>query len=339
MATSSAALPPMGNISMIGIWIETVLYGVNCVMYGLCMFMLLRGGKVPTVRWVLLVMCTILFLLCTVHVGASVRQLLEAFVYAPLGAPDYSTTYWLDYVTTLHVLKDNVYSTLLLVQDFILIWRLYVVFMCDWRIVVFPVILLASSVASAYAISAISMLPNAGLYGTVGTLIISTWVSGLILNVSVTGAIAGRLWWMGRTIASLTATSTNRFASSIYIVIESGAINVVTGTAMFALTISNSPAASSAVDVASQLTALAPLLIVVQVAQADRCHHIPSDDFSNMVLTTKDEITFRVEVPGEQDSHQDLALDTAAPSRSPSFVHRDHKFLQDILHSVTSSLL
>ena len=57
-------------------------------------------------------MSTILFLLCTVHVGASLRQLLEAFVYAPADVPSYSTTYWLDYTNTLSVLKENIHDTL-----------------------------------------------------------------------------------------------------------------------------------------------------------------------------------------------------------------------------------
>ena len=57
-------------------------------------------------------MSTILFLLCTVHVGVSLRQLLEAFVYAPADIPNYSTTYWLDYTMTPYVLKGNLYDTL-----------------------------------------------------------------------------------------------------------------------------------------------------------------------------------------------------------------------------------
>ena len=122
-------------------------------------------------------MCTILFLLCTIHVGASLQQLLDAFVYAPADVPDYSTTYWLDYTTTLCVLKNNLYATvvrntLVLVcrsyaQDnskvacpihyfskfnmaitmWVLrrtlvideIWRLYVVFMCGCGVVIIPV--------------------------------------------------------------------------------------------------------------------------------------------------------------------------------------------------------
>ena len=57
-------------------------------------------------------MCTILFLLSTVHVGASLQQLLDAFVYAPDDVPNYSTIYWLGYTTTLPVLKNYLYDTL-----------------------------------------------------------------------------------------------------------------------------------------------------------------------------------------------------------------------------------
>lgn len=32
MATANTALPPMGKISIIGIWVETVLYGMSNVI-------------------------------------------------------------------------------------------------------------------------------------------------------------------------------------------------------------------------------------------------------------------------------------------------------------------
>ena len=60
---------------------------------------------------VLVVMSTILFLLCTIHVGASLQQLLEAFVYTPADIPDYSTIYWLNFTLTPRVIKDTLYAT------------------------------------------------------------------------------------------------------------------------------------------------------------------------------------------------------------------------------------
>ena len=58
------------------------------------------------IQRVLVVVSTIIFLLSIVHVGVSLQQLLEAFVYAPTNAPDYATIYWGDCSTPLHVLKD-----------------------------------------------------------------------------------------------------------------------------------------------------------------------------------------------------------------------------------------
>lgn len=61
---------------------------------------------------VLVLTSTLLFSLCTVHVAASLRQLLEAFVYVPADVSDYSNLYWLNATTPLSVLKKVLYDTL-----------------------------------------------------------------------------------------------------------------------------------------------------------------------------------------------------------------------------------
>ena len=107
---------------------------------------------------------------------------------------------------------------------------------------------------AAYSSEVVSAVPNVGLYGSVAPdLIISAWVLDLILNFSVTVAIAGRLWWTGRKLALLTATRVNRHASSIYVVVESGALAAVASIILFGLYSSNSPSLVAALDVASQL--------------------------------------------------------------------------------------
>ncbi|KAI9457153.1 hypothetical protein HD554DRAFT_1783791 [Boletus coccyginus] len=323
MATAKTTLPPMGKISMIGIWVETVLYGMSsapCTGYT-CSFSSAEARKLLGVGRGLLVMSTMLFLLATIHVGVSLQQLLDAFVYAPDDVPNYSTTYWLDYTTTPCVVKNNVYDTLLLAYCLILIWRLYVVFMRDWRVVVFPLILTIAGVGSIYAASAAFTLPNNGLYGSVTTsLIISGWVVGFILNVSVTGAIVARLWWTSRTIALLTTTSTNRFASSIYVVVESGAISLVACGCLLALFASKSPGALTGLDIDSQLVVLTQLLILVQVQVGQTSHYRISSDLT--ATAGLDEITFRGGIL--QDSQQDIPLRTTHVPCSPSSEHGSH---------------
>jgi hypothetical protein len=137
MATAPVPLPPMGEISLVSIWMETMLYGLNCTIYGLCMYLLTsRRGKVSS-RRVLVLTSTVLFVLSTIYVAASLRQLLEAFIYVPPGVADYATLYFVDYTLPMRTLKDVVYVSLTFVQDIVLIWRLYVVFNRDWRIPIF----------------------------------------------------------------------------------------------------------------------------------------------------------------------------------------------------------
>ncbi|KAG6374604.1 hypothetical protein JVT61DRAFT_3964 [Boletus reticuloceps] len=316
----NAAIFAIAKISMIGIWIETMLYGesyvifaahfalilagINCVMFGLYIFVLLRGRKMATLRWPLMVMTTMLFLLSTVHIGASLQQLLEAFIYAPVDVPDYTTLYWFDFAATPRLLKDIVYVTLVLAQDIILIWRLYAVFAHDWKVIILPIILLAGCIGSAYAASIVSTSSNRGLPVS-NYLLVSAWAFGFTTNVAVTLAIAGRLWWMGRKFASLTGTRTNRFASSIYLVVESGAISAVS----VVLALYANPAALTGLDISAQVVALAPFLIVVQLGVIGQ-YHIPRGNSSRTVRTAQSSIAFRVGAPQEQDddSPKDIPL-------------------------------
>lgn len=111
------------------------------------------------------------------------------------------------------------------------------------------------SLGCGYASRAISAHTKVELYSSeLAPLIVSTWAFGFTFNVFVSGAIAGRLWWMGRTTASMTATSNNRFLTSIYIFVESSAINAVCSVAVFAPYVSNNPVAVTRLDFASQLT-------------------------------------------------------------------------------------
>jgi len=87
----------------------------------------------------------------------------------------------------------------------------------------------------------------------VSDLFISAWVLDIALNVSVTMAIAGRLWWMGRTTASITPTRTNRYALSVYATVESGAIFAGVNIISLALYVSDNPGYLSAVSIASQV--------------------------------------------------------------------------------------
>jgi len=233
------------------------------------MFVLLRDGKVISRQRVLVLTSTLLFSLCTIHVAASLRQLLEAFVYVPSDVPNYSNLYWLDSTTSLSVLKEVLYDTLVFIQDIVLIWRFYVVFGRNWKFVIFPILLEAAHMAAAYAATIIYTInPGISLYNSiVSRLGLTGWALDISLNVSLTVAIATRLWWMGRTVSPMIASrpTENRYLSSVYVIVESGGLFAGATIIMLGLYVHNSPVTLTALDVASQLAVLTPLLIVVRV--------------------------------------------------------------------------
>jgi len=51
MASADAALPPMGKISMIGIWVETVLYGMSGVIFIVYLLRLRRANRQVSSKW------------------------------------------------------------------------------------------------------------------------------------------------------------------------------------------------------------------------------------------------------------------------------------------------
>lgn len=61
---------------------------------------------------VLILTSTVLFVLSTIYVAASLRQLLEAFIYVPPGVDDYATLYFVNYTLPMRTLKDVVYVSL-----------------------------------------------------------------------------------------------------------------------------------------------------------------------------------------------------------------------------------
>ncbi|KAH7887280.1 hypothetical protein F5I97DRAFT_812801 [Phlebopus sp. FC_14] len=334
-SSQDIAVPPMNEISLVGIWMETVIYGepdiniplgavsaragFNCVVYGLCMYVLLRKQRGAGSIWMLTTTSTVLFVLCTAHVAASLRQLLEAFIYVPPSAPsNYSTLYWLDETLPMTVVKNFLYDCLVFLQDIVLIWRLYIVWCRNWKIIVFPVLVEATHMACAYAGTVLLARPGASLYNSVlSRLGMTGWSLDIALNISVTLAIAGRLWWMGQRVSSISSTVElpNRYAATIYTIIESGGLFAAVTIVMLALYVRGSPLALTGIDIASQLAVLTPLLIVVRVGLG-LTHGLPrayEEYHSTAIKSTQVRPKFRVPT-----SHE-VELDNIS-ARSQAFV-------------------
>ncbi|KAF9498265.1 hypothetical protein BDN71DRAFT_1443575 [Pleurotus eryngii] len=266
--SSLEALPPIDKLSLITIWIETFLCGINTIaFFGTVYVLAFKRLHRPASYRYLLLTSTLLYCLSTAHAATSLRQLLVAFVDGPnVNVPGATTLYFLSQTDPIAYTKLVLYSFTSFVQDLVLIWRLYIVFGGNWKIAILPFAMEITHIILAL-IGSTQYFRGADVQSesnkSVGA---ASWCTDLIINVVVTIVIAGRLWWAGRRSSGL-QDGKNAYMGVIWIIIESGAM-FATGTfivVVLYLNPSTTVYSVVGINIIVQLGTLTPLLIVVRV--------------------------------------------------------------------------
>jgi len=268
---------------------------MNCIIFIGAMWIIFFKRNTPANRWILGATSIVLFVFSTAHIAASLRQLLEAFIYIPPDAiPLYSTLFWVNERAALSVFKTAIYDTTVWLQDLILIWRLYIVWDRNWKICIPPFVVDLAHMGAAYAATGLIAQPNANIYGDpLKRLGPVGWSLELVVNVSVTAAIAFRLWYMGLKVSTMSSSGgrsyQNAYLAPIFTIVESGALFAAATVVLLALYVSGNPVTLTGIDIATQLAVLTPLLIIVRVGLG-LTHGLPSR--YKDIETTRSQSTF-----------------------------------------------
>ncbi|KAJ3886786.1 hypothetical protein GG344DRAFT_56847 [Lentinula edodes] len=261
---SPPPLPPYGQLFIIGIWVESVLYGEEpgCILksgsesylrLGLALFFLS-----PWFLRLLLATSTVLFSLSTAYVSISCRELLEAYVWGPPGG---ANLYFADASQHYSGVKLSLALVNIFIQDVILIWRMWVVYNNKWTIIILPV---TAGISSIHSI----LLCKSTVSDPAVPSLVVYWGLDFVINIGVTGCIIHKLWSAGRTVKGfiITRDTHHPYLSVIFIIVESGGILAMATLITLCLYLSRNPAAAPAIDSVVQFATLTPLLIVVRVA-------------------------------------------------------------------------
>ncbi|KAJ3873732.1 hypothetical protein F5051DRAFT_431939 [Lentinula edodes] len=238
---SPAPLPPYGQLFIVGIWVESVLYGINIVVFTAAVFILMRryqAGK-SSAR-LLLATSTVLFLLSTAYVSISCRELLEAYVWGPPGG---ANLYFAD--ASQHY--SGVKLSLALVNQ---IWRMWVVYNNKWTIIILPILGEIGHVAAGISSIHSILLCNATVSDPAVPSLVVYWGLDFVINIGVTGCIIHKLWSAGRTIKGfkIAQDTHHPYLSVIFIIVESGGILAMATLITLCLYLSRNPAAAPAID-------------------------------------------------------------------------------------------
>ncbi|KAJ3713169.1 hypothetical protein F5878DRAFT_620217 [Lentinula raphanica] len=279
---ADATLPPFDLMFMTGIWIETVLYGVNTIVFATAIIILTRMYRTgKSSAGFLLVTSVFLFLLSTTYVSICLRQLLEAFIWGPSGE---ASLYFLNIPDRLSITKLALYEVNVFTQDMILIWRMWVVYNKRIIVVILPIAMEFGHVAAGvYSISR-GASPHVSVFDPlVHRAAIAYWTLDLAVNIGVTFCIAYKLWAAGRSLERVgLGRNKHPYTGIIFTIVESGGIFATATLVTVSLYLSGNFFPSvAAIDSVVQLATTTPLLIVVRIGLGLQ-HGIPA----NSTMTT-----------------------------------------------------
>lgn len=249
----------LGTAALLGLFLESVLYGVFLTLYLFMLFILLR--KTGIQRRLLLPVATLLLCIATAHLIIEFLQALEAFVFKAdtIGANDYYSN-----SSPLLVATTALSNTQIILADAIVVWRCYVLNNRS-LLVAIPgcIVLLASVATGSYTTASLSwahLVSNLSLADRAS--IITFGALTLVLNVTSTSLNA---WCIYRTRRSMPQGFNAAFLPVLVVIIESGTLYSMSILSLLITAFIGSNDQYVVVEIITPIVGITFCLIILQV--------------------------------------------------------------------------
>ncbi|KAE9392807.1 hypothetical protein BT96DRAFT_260490 [Gymnopus androsaceus JB14] len=267
-APTSYSLP-----RIISVIVECMFYGAYVILFGLAVWLLPRKFYIPSVKKFIFPSIIALFALATLNIVYDLVGEAYAIGYTipEVEKPWMIVGQFVDSIT--FVFAD-------ILGDSVLFYRVYAVWGSRMR-VLFPMLLLIVSIKTLGILAAIVQIhylfnePQTGFFNpsiNPGLWFVFTIVNAALSMKFMTGIIAGRVWWISRTIRKESSSFENHLSTWSYrtlaVITESGMIYPVYLTAEAILVSQfNIP---NYVSMGTIVVGIAPTLIAVRVGTGER---------------------------------------------------------------------
>ncbi|KDQ18747.1 hypothetical protein BOTBODRAFT_520017 [Botryobasidium botryosum FD-172 SS1] len=245
-------------------FLEAMLYGVFLVLFFICVWVLLYRRTTDRINRPLLATSVLLFILSTLHMAVDIQRFLFAFInFRDL--PGGPAAFFANLGHYTEVMKIAVYVTQTLVGDSLVVYRVFVVWSRDWRIIVLPTMLLLSTAITGYGTCYHLALLKPGQ--SVFLIALKPWITSyfaitLTTNVMCTGLLAYRIWNINR---GQGGAGGRDLSSLVVIVVESGAIYSSALIALLTLYVLGNNGQYVVLDAVNPIIGIVFSLIIVRV--------------------------------------------------------------------------
>ncbi|KAI0789580.1 hypothetical protein C8Q75DRAFT_764113 [Abortiporus biennis] len=244
------------------IWLETMFYGMNFVLFWSCLFILTVKRRTPKINKLLVSIAIAMFTFSSVHVSLGFQRLIEGFITRrnQTGGP---AAFFSDVSIPGNVVKVGIHTVNSIIGDSVVVWRCWLVWSKDWKMTILPIALVTASAVCGFAQTVYFARAKAAHSAFAHTLQIwngSLFGLSLATNVVVTTLIAVRVWYLLRVGGG---ASNFRYWRILLIVIESGMIYSTALVCEITLYFLTSNAFYIVYDPIAQLTAITPTMILI----------------------------------------------------------------------------
>ncbi|KAL0959113.1 hypothetical protein HGRIS_014409 [Hohenbuehelia grisea] len=260
----------VATAELAGIVVHSALFGVYIVLFIGCIYVLLfryrslsgRHHQRP-VNKVLLTVTVILFLLITAHWVLQVIRLFDAFIHRPRDeTPEqiYGAAR-----SPLNVAKTALYVAQTFTADVTMVYRLYIVWGRNWKVIIAPAITTAGLLAGGtnVVISFARQDPHVSIFTSAsGHWIVTVFSTTFATNLMVTSLIAYRIWSINRLVQPSTRTS---IKPVINIILESAVLYTIFLVITHMAYLAKAPFQFIFLDASSPAIGIAFSLIIVRV--------------------------------------------------------------------------
>ncbi|KAI5116458.1 hypothetical protein M0805_005871 [Coniferiporia weirii] len=227
-------MPAIGpdEVSLLMLVIEGALLGLFTTLFAFTIYILVfRQAKTRRLNVPILTVSISMYIIGFVHMALNARRAYLAFIEGRDGSPVAFLSLSTD---GFYLSKEGLYVAQTTIGDGFLIYRLYIVWARDKRLLAFATIFLLGSIVSGIValVNAAHVSSTTPIFATeIKRWIVSFFTLTLFTNFSCTALIAFKVWWAERQLAGF-AHFSNNFKPVMIIVIESGAVY---SAALFAL--------------------------------------------------------------------------------------------------------
>ncbi|TEB36186.1 hypothetical protein FA13DRAFT_1235401 [Coprinellus micaceus] len=230
---------------LIGFFVESFLYGIYVILFSGVIYLTLKRRRNQRGRGAKIVFAFVsllMFLITSTFTGINVYRFVESYalVKAPLDTPIYFFRDFKRWENYAYVVCS---SLLIWIADVLVIYRCYVVWERNWRVIAVPVILLLVSI-STNAVNIYWFQSPALPFQAVKPLLDFVYPGHLAQNILTTALIAYKMWKQHREsqASGLRPAFTTALLSVIWIIVGSALIYTLELTTLVVLYFMHHPA-------------------------------------------------------------------------------------------------